>query len=268
MTVRRRLRVRRVGHAGTLDPMGTGLLVMGVGPGTRFLRYLETEPKEYKGEITFGVSTNTQDADGEVLSRRDASELTLSAIREAAERFVGEIEQMPPMFSAVKIGGERLYRRARRGEEVERPTKKVTVERFTAGQYDPPVLSFTLTCSGGTYVRTLANDLGEALGTGAHLSALTRTAIGRFQLKDACCPDDADVNRIISLGHALEPMPMARLTRTQARAADNGRPVAVPLYPNRTEIGLLDSEGRFFAIARQEGGVWQPECVMHLSPEG
>lgn len=261
--VRKRLRMRRVGHAGTLDPLGTGLLVMGVGVATRFLKYLHLEPKVYIGEITFGITTNTHDAEGIVLAQRDISHLNLKKIQEMAKKFVGEVEQTPPMYSAVKIQGERLYHKARRGEEVPRATKRIHIYQFEISSYTPPIAHFTLHCSGGTYVRTLAHDLGEALGTGGHLSALTRTQMGRFTLENACLPDDVNEHHIISLEEALAPMPMVELDPAQTTRALHGQPVHVPLYPDSPYIGLKDLQGHFLAVARNlKGNLWQPECVI------
>jgi tRNA pseudouridine55 synthase len=261
--VRNRLRTRRVGHSGTLDPIGTGLLVMGVGIATRFLKYLQLEPKVYVGEITLGVTTDTHDAEGTVIAQRDITGITLQKIRETAQKFVGEIEQIPPMYSAVKIQGERLYHKARRGEEVPRPPKRIHIYEFEISDYTPPVAHFLLKCGGGTYVRTLAHDLGEALGVGAHLSALTRTQMGRFTLENACFPDDVEDHHLIPLEEALSPMPMVELNPAQTSAVLHGQPIRMPLYPEAPYLGLKDHHGHFLAVARNaKGGLWQPECVI------
>ncbi len=261
--VRKRLRTRRVGHSGTLDPIGTGLLVMGVGIATRFLKYLQLDPKVYVGEITFGITTNTHDAEGTVIAQRDISELNLEKIQESAKKFIGEIEQIPPMYSAVKIQGERLYHKARRGEEVPRPPKRIHIYRFEISHYTPPVAHFILECGGGTYVRTLAHDLGEDLGVGAHLSALTRTRMGRFALEDACLPDDVEEHHILPLEEALAPMPLVELNPAQTTAVLHGQPVRIPLYPDAPYLGLKDHKGQFLAVARNaKEGIWQPESVI------
>ncbi len=183
---RRLLSERRVGHAGTLDPDATGLLLVGVGRVTRLLRFLTPLTKTYRGEVVLGTSTDTLDASGEVTGTWDMAHVTLASVRAAASGLTGDIEQVPPMVSAVKIGGQRLYRLAREGKEVERPARRVLVSRFVvqAGDEDG-VYRIEVDCSAGTYIRSLAADLGTALGGGAHLRALRRSAVGPFGEADA-----------------------------------------------------------------------------------
>src|SRR5690606_9105398 len=183
--VRRKLRIKRIGHAGTLDPMATGLLIILVGKATKLSQYLTSLDKAYSGEITLGVTTNTQDADGEVAVTKPVPALAREQVEEAMRAFVGDQYQTPPMFSAVKINGQRLYKLARKGQEVEREPRFIRVSRFDVTSFQPPVVGFSLDCSKGTYVRTLASDLGEKLGCGAHLSSLRRDASDRFHVKDA-----------------------------------------------------------------------------------
>lgn len=177
---------KRIGHSGTLDPDATGVLLVGLGRVTRLLRYLTALPKTYTAEVVLGVETDTLDASGEVTARHDMAAVTLADVTSAAAGLTGEIEQVPPMVSAVKVGGRRLHELARAGEEVERAPRSVTVHRFeVAAGPEPGVFAIEAVCSSGTYVRTLAADLGAALGGGAHLRNLRRTAIGSFQLSDA-----------------------------------------------------------------------------------
>ncbi|MGH2726349.1 MAG: tRNA pseudouridine(55) synthase TruB, partial [Actinomycetota bacterium] len=186
--VRRRLGERRVGHAGTLDPDATGVLVLGVGRATRLLRFIEGGEKEYIADVVLGVETTTQDASGQPVAEHDASALTGADVERAATALTGEISQTPPMVSAVKVGGERLYRKARRGEVVERPARKVTVHELRLDAFEPSVRAaakLTIRCSPGTYVRTLAHDLGMALGVGGHVATLRRTRVGRFDAAEA-----------------------------------------------------------------------------------
>ena len=176
---------RRIGHSGTLDPDATGVLLVGLGRVTRLLRFLTDLPKSYTAEVVFGVSTSTLDASGEVVATHDMS-LVPDAVAAAAVGLTGAIEQVPPMVSAVKVGGRRLHELARAGIEVERAPRPVTVYRFdTAPTDDPLVYRIEVDCSSGTYVRTLAADLGAALGGGAHLRNLRRTAIGSFSEAEA-----------------------------------------------------------------------------------
>lgn len=182
---------KRVGHSGTLDPDATGVLLLGFGKVTRLLSYLTALSKSYVGEVVLGVETDTLDAAGRVTATHDMRQVTLDEARDAAAVFVGDIEQIPPMVSAVKIGGRRLHELARAGETIERPPRPVTVHRLQIDVAEPAtdttamVLRMEVNCSSGTYVRTLADDLGHALGGGAHLRALRRTAIGSFGLDEA-----------------------------------------------------------------------------------
>jgi tRNA pseudouridine55 synthase len=185
--LRRKLSMQRIGHAGTLDPMATGLLVMLIGKATRISQYLISVDKVYEGEITLGVTTNSQDAEGEVMETRPVPPLTEAQVREAMTGFLGDQYQTPPMFSAVKIDGVPLYKRARQGEEVEREPRFIRVAVFELVSFNSPKLTFRLACTKGTYVRAIAHDLGQKLGCGAHLSALRRTGSGKFDISQ-CLP--------------------------------------------------------------------------------
>ena len=177
----------RVGHSGTLDPDATGVLVLGVGRATRLLRFLTVLPKSYEAEIVLGAETDTGDSSGRVMARWDMAGVAETAVRAAAEALTGEIMQVPPMVSAVKVGGRRLYELAREGVEVDRPARPVTVHRFDVAPAagSEGVWRAAVECSSGTYVRVLASDLGRALGGGAHLRSLRRTAVGGFGLDQA-----------------------------------------------------------------------------------
>jgi len=180
------LRTRRIGHAGTLDPGATGVLLLGVGRVTRLMRFLGALPKYYVGEIVLGTETTTLDDEGDVVATHVMQGVTLGDVREAARSFVGEIEQVPPMVSAVKVGGRRLHQLAREGVEVERAPRRVVIHRLdVAAAGEPHVFGLTVECSSGTYVRTLAADIGRALGGGAHLRRLRRTAIGPYTVDEA-----------------------------------------------------------------------------------
>ena len=187
--VRRILRQKKIGHCGTLDPEATGLLLLTLGNATRLTRFLIRAPKVYLGEIRFGIATDTYDASGTVTAERPCDGLTLSGVAAAMERFVGTFEQQPPPYSAKKVNGVKFYELARRGEEVPEDTKEVTVFEFSPqGELAGPSdlrLRFRLACTSGTYARTLAHDVGVALGCGAHLSALRRLKIGPFEVDQA-----------------------------------------------------------------------------------
>ena len=180
------LGTRRVGHAGTLDPMATGVLVLGVGRATKLLTFITGVDKTYEAQITFGTETDSLDADGTVTATHDMAGLDPAAVLEAATTLTGPIEQVPPMVSAIQIDGRRLHELAREGIEVERAARPVTVRRFDlTPTADPLVWDAVVECTSGTYVRSLAADLGTALGGGAHLSALRRTTVGPFELDEA-----------------------------------------------------------------------------------
>lgn len=198
--VRGILRMKRVGHAGTLDPMATGLLVVLLGKATKLSQYLMSVDKTYTGSVTLGKITNTQDAEGEVLETRPIPALDETQVRAALRGMVGDQYQIPPMFSAIKIKGQPLYKAARAGEEVEREPRFIRVKRFDLTGWTPPdVLDFSVDCTKGTYVRTLAHDLGQKLGCGAHLSALRRISSGAL-----------NVNRAVTL-EALQKMSPAEV---------------------------------------------------------
>jgi tRNA pseudouridine55 synthase len=197
---------RRVGHSGTLDPDATGVLLLGLGRVTRLLRFLTDLPKSYVGEVVFGTATSTLDSSGEVTGQWDMKP-ALDDVRAAAKALTGRIEQVPPMVSAVKVGGRRLHELARQGIEVERAARPVHVHRFDAEPTDDPlVFRIEVDCSSGTYIRTLAADLGTALGGGAHLRNLRRTAIGSFTVDEGVGLDDA-ADHVLSPAQAMRDYP-------------------------------------------------------------
>lgn len=213
------LGTRKVGHSGTLDPDATGVLVLGVGRATKLLRFLQLLPKSYECEIVFGVETSTLDAAGEVTARHDMSP-TPAEVVAATAPLTGAIEQVPPMVSAVKIDGKRLHELARQGIEVERPARPVTVYRYDVEPTDDPlVFRAVVECSSGTYVRVLAADLGAALGGGAHLRALRRTAVGAFTLADALPLSDVTV---LPMREAVRGFPVVTVDAEVERAVRVG----------------------------------------------
>lgn len=255
--VRRVIGVRKVGHAGTLDPMATGLLVMGVGRGTRLLRFLGETPKLYEGTGVLGVRTSTLDAEGEVVAEAPV-EVSPEQLREAMDRFTGEIEQTPPAYSAIKVGGEPLYRAARRGEAVEAPVRTVHVYAFNLRGFASPSFEFRVRCSGGTYVRSLVADVGNALGCGAHLSALRRTAVGPFSVEEARTPDDPGAP--LPLERAVEHLAAVQLDPEEAKAAGHGRilgPAGIA-GPYRA----VGPDGTLIGIYRDDGAKAVPEVIL------
>ena len=187
--LRGKLRMRKIGHAGTLDPMATGLLIMLLGRATRVSQFLISLDKEYEGTIELGKTTDSQDADGQVMETRPVPPLTEAEVRAAMHGFLGDQYQIPPMFSAIKIDGVPLYKKARKGEDVEREPRFIRVMAWDLLRFATPHIDFRMRCTKGNYVRTLAHDLGTKLGCGAHLSALRRTATDRFNVSDALTLD-------------------------------------------------------------------------------
>ncbi len=183
--VRRLFHMKRVGHAGTLDPMATGLMLILVGKATKVSQYLMSMDKEYAGTLKLGEETDSQDADGEVLVRKEVPELAEDIVRAEMKAFMGDQYQTPPMFSAKKVNGQPLYKLARKGKTIAREPRVIHISKFEMTAFSAPEISFLVACSKGAYVRTLAHDLGQKLGCGAHLNALRRTGVGKFRIEEA-----------------------------------------------------------------------------------
>ena len=260
--VRTRLGEKKIGHAGTLDPDATGVLVLGVGRATRLMRFIEIHEKEYVADVIFGVETTSQDASGDVIGTSDASSLTREDIEHAAAAMVGEIEQIPPMVSAVKVGGERLYRAARRGEEVERAARRVTihaldVETFTPGRRAATRLR--VRCSRGTYVRTIAHDLGRTLGVGGHVATLRRVRIGPFTVERAVAPDTATPDAVRAIEDAVQGYPVREISAEEATSVVHGK----PLDPFGVDGAYaMVSGGALVAMAEDRGAESRSICVV------
>ncbi len=247
--VRRMTRTQKVGHAGTLDPAATGVLVVLVGKATRLAQFFVDLEKCYRGRVVLGVTTNTQDAEGDVESTADPSGVTRAQIEDAFAAFEGESEQVPPMVSALKRDGTPLYVLARRGEVVERAPRPITIRGLTVLSVEMPEVEFEMTCSKGTYVRTLAADIGERLGCGGHLGTLERTAVGSFHV-GAATPLDKLAEALASsegVGYsmydALPFMPEVRVTEGEEEALSTGGAIEVD-----TER-LADMAGDFFRLS-------------------
>lgn len=275
---------KKIGHSGTLDPGATGVLVLGVGRVTRLLRFLTALPKSYEGEIVLGVETSTLDADGEITATHDMSTVTPADVAAAAASLTGSLLQVPPMVSAVQIGGKRLHELARQGIEVERDPRRVEVYRFEVEAMvdQPGVYLARVDCSSGTYIRSLAADLGQALGGGAHLRGLRRTAIGSFTLADARPLDDVVV---LAPAQALRDYPHVVVGASVRDAVRHGKVLAlddlcipdaaVPPPPTHVVAGakgvsvaggpwaVLDEEGALLAVyERHRGDAAKPAVVL------
>ncbi|MBA2313481.1 MAG: tRNA pseudouridine(55) synthase TruB [Actinobacteria bacterium] len=222
--VRRRFATRKVGHGGTLDPDATGVLVLGLGKATRFLDYSQATPKRYQAHAVFGITTSTQDASGEVRERSEVP-VERATLSEVLADLTGVLEQVPPMVSAVRIGGERLYEKARRGEEITRAARPVTIHSLELTGFSGREASFDVLCSAGTYIRTLVHDIGQVLGCGAHLKTLRRTEAGGFDIEDAVPLADLAARDLKPLSAAVRGMPRMDLDRACALMVSRGRPI-------------------------------------------
>jgi tRNA pseudouridine55 synthase len=255
--VRRALGTKKVGHAGTLDPMATGLLVMGVGRGTRLLRFLGDLVKTYEGSFRLGIETDTLDAEGAIISRTPVGEMTEEQVAEAMSELEGDSLQRPPAFSAVKVGGRRLYEAARLGERLHASPRAIRVDRFELVMFASPDVDFVVRCSGGTYVRVLAADVGARLGSGAHLTRLRRTAIGWLDVAAARPPEDP--GEPLPLEHAVAHLPRVELQPDEAVAVSHGR-----LLGPAGLVGpyAVFANGRVLGVYRDEGAKAKPEVIL------
>ena len=252
------LGTRKVGHSGTLDPDATGILLLGVGRVTRLLKYLTALPKTYTCEIVFGIETSTLDSSGETTATHEMSALTFAQVEAAVPGLTGDIMQIPPMVSAVKIDGKRLHELAREGIEVERAPRPVTIHRFTvAPTADPLVITAEVECSSGTYVRTLAADLGHALGGGAHLRELRRTAIGSFTLDEAH-------EQLLTPAEAMRDHPRVVATEAERIDVGHGKVLAVDdRFIGDGPWAVVNAEGTLLAMyIAHRGGTAKPDVVV------
>jgi tRNA pseudouridine55 synthase len=267
---------KRVGHAGTLDPAATGVLPICLGQGTRVVEFLVDEPKAYKAEIELGVATDTHDATGTVVSRGDPSKVTKEKLLAALESFRGLIEQTPPMYSAVKHGGKPLYQLARSGIKVPRKSRKRWVYRLELTDWQPPVVTIEVECGKGTYIRSLADDLGQLLGCGASLKSLTRLKCGIFTIEEAITiPQLEEGFRhgyweqfLYPIDSVLSGWGAVVVDDAAAEAIKNGRPLALegaemPDSVSGNRLRVYTRDGGFLAMLGfdEEKGRWQPEKV-------
>ena len=257
---RRALRERRIGHAGTLDPFATGLLVLLVGRATRLLPYVDGEPKEYEATVRFGAATDTDDGTGAVV--REASLPDPARVSEAIAQLTGTIAQRPPDYSAKQVGGTRAYAAARRGEALALDAVPVTVHAWRIDMLSPDTLRATITCAGGTYVRALARDLGERSGSAAHLVALRRTRSGHFAVGDAHTLDELRDGRA-RLRPPLEAIPSLPVQQVDGAARTRltrGQAIAASVAGDRA--ALVDMAGELVAIAERAQDAWPPRVVL------
>jgi len=268
--MRRILGERRVGHAGTLDPPATGVLLIGVGRATRLLRFLQGTDKAYEGTLELGSATTTLDATGDVVASFDMAAVTPADVEAAARALTGTISQVPPMVSAISIGGRRLHELAREGKEVERPPRTVEVSSFAVAPLGAGVYSFTVDCSSGTYVRTLADDLGRALGGGAHLTSLRRTRVGRFTLDGATTLEALEAlgagaaSTLAAPAAMVGELPQWIVNAQEVVDLGHGKAVRWPIAAAAgTPVAVLDHGGALVAVCVDNGaGTLRPEVVL------
>ena len=256
-TLRRALGTRKIGHAGTLDPMATGLLLVGVGRATRLLRFLGDLPKTYEGTGRLGEETDTLDAEGEVVRSAEVRS-TEPDLERAMAALVGESMQRPPAYSAVKVGGRKLHEAARKGQAIEAEPRRIRVDAFDLLAFDGRDFDFRVMCSGGTYVRVLVADVGTALGCGAHLVRLVRTRIGRFDLSDAVPPDAPGTP--LPSESAVAHLPRVDLAAEEAKIASHGRVIGPAGIDG--PFAVFAPDGRLIGVYRDEGTRAVPEMIL------
>ena len=259
---RKLLGTRKVGHSGTLDPGATGILLLGAGHATRLLRFLGELPKTYVGEVVLGAATTTLDDEGDVVARFDMGGVTLAAAQEASSTLLGDIQQVPPMVSAVQVGGRRLHELARQGIEVDRHARPVTVHALTlSATSEPLVLKMAVTCSSGTYVRVLAADLGALLGGGAHLRRLRRTAIGSFDERSAVPLDRVAPEVLLPPLAAVAHLARVEVDQEGSAAVAHGK--VLPAWDGPGPWALTDTGGALLAVYEAfRPGLAKPAVVL------
>jgi tRNA pseudouridine55 synthase len=264
--IRRALKIKKIGHAGTLDPLATGVLVLCLGKATRLSEYAMSSIKRYRARVFLGAVTDTYDAEGEVQEQIAASHLTRNDVENALLTFVGDIEQLPPIYSAIKQGGKKLYELARAGETVERSLRPVTIRQIKLIEWSPPEFVIDVVCSSGTYIRSLAFDIGQFLGVGAYLSGLVRTASGQFQVEnavslEAILTDENWRSQLIPADSVVAGYPALYLDAAATTDVICGRPIEI-VEPLDMDLGrAYNSDGEFIALVRRVSGHLQPHKV-------
>lgn len=265
--VRRLTDIRRVGHAGTLDPLATGVLVLALGRATRLLEYVVRLPKTYEARVRLGKVSNTYDGEGRIVEERPVT-VDAAKVEEALRPFRGTIEQVPPMYSAIRKGGQRLYELARKGVEVEREAREITIYDLTLLQWERPDATLRVVCSSGTYIRSLAHDLGQALGCGGYLAELRRTAVGSFTIAGATPLDQLTganwESHLQPADAAVRHLPRLEVSQEAADSLAHGQ--WLPRQegePNADLARAYDPAGRFVGLVATEGEQWRPRKILY-----
>ncbi len=267
----------RVGHAGTLDPLASGVLVIAVGLATRAIDYVQRLPKRYRGTFLLGRTSPSEDMETEVTLLDNPPIPSRAELVAAAARFTGELMQRPSAFSAVKLNGKRAYKLARRGRKVEITERPVSIYHLDVVDYDYPSLTLDVECSGGTYIRALGRDLAESVGSGAVMSALERTAVGSFTLDSACPWDQVTPESlsawILPLARAVEALPCFTLTPDERERVTHGRPIPCRSELDPDEVACLEPTGELAAVLCRDGSVYRlannfiPSGLVHRNPD-
>ncbi len=258
---RRRLKIKKIGHAGTLDPMATGVLILGIGSATRLLEYIKDTEKEYEAEITFGGTSTTDDAEGEITPFLNSKSFTREEFEKVLPEFLGEIHQVPPKFSAIKISGQTAYSLARKGKEVKLKPRSVMIHSLTLSNFDYPKAEISVRCGSGTYIRSLARDLGARLEAGAYLSKLTRTRVGNFPINRALPLKSIRSDKILSMESGIT-LPQINLTRVEASKISNGQKISARTNEARV-VGIFEGKLLAILVREQEKHSLRPEKVFH-----
>ena len=258
--IKKKFSLEKVGHLGTLDPMATGLLIIAVNRATKFASLLLQSEKSYRVEVSLGTQTDTDDAEGEVISSKDIN-ISESEAEETLLSFLGESDQLPPNYSALKHKGKPMYKYARDGIKVEKTARQISIKSIQNIKIEFPKVSFDIKCSKGTYIRSIARDLGYKLGCGAHLSKLIRTSQEKFVLSDACLLDDINLEKIISLENAFKDLDCIKLSESEGKAFLHGRPIDTN-FDHTNLLRVYDAANQFIAIGKNTSKGFKHEYLV------
>ena len=262
--VQKLVRPAKIGHCGTLDPLATGVLVVCVGPATRLTNLVQEASKTYVGDFRLGVSSETEDIEGQLEPLVDAPVVTAAQIAEVLPEFIGQIQQMPPKYSALKVNGKRAYNLARQGKEVELKPRLIQVNSLRLAAFDYPNFQLEIECGTGTYVRSLGRDIGARVGSAAIMTALERTVIGGFSIEEAVNPNELDAGNIaqhlLPVDRCLQGVERVVLEDDQALGLVDAKPVRLPTYADSERVVAMDGQGRVLAIlVQREASIFTPK---------
>ena len=258
--LKKKFNLNKVGHLGTLDPMATGLLIIALNRATKFASLLLQSEKSYRAEVTLGIQTDTDDAEGEAISLKDVN-INEFETEKALLTFLGESDQLPPNYSALKHKGKPMYKYARDGIKVEKAARKILIKNIQNIEIDLPKVSFDIQCSKGTYIRSIARDLGLKLNCGAHLSKLIRTSQEKFMLSDACAIDDINLEKLISIENAFEDLDFMQLNEKDSTAFLHGRSIETD-FDHTHLLRVYDAENQFIAIGKNTSTGFKHEYLV------